>query len=134
MGKPIQQVSISTIDQRTKAVNALFDSGAFYSIIHENSLPQTNYITHYPKPEVYGTATKGATLKITGETTLMIHIEDKTIRETVLISPELSREMIIGAKTMQSWHITVNNETGDTKIVVGTDMNDPEVTEVAEMG
>jgi len=130
MSKPIQKVEIETIDKKTKSINALFDSGSFYSIIRSDSMPATKYLFKYPKPKEFGTANKKSILKIIGETSLVIKINNKKINETVLVAPQLSRDLIIGAKAMQSWHITVDNSTGETKIVVEKDMNDPDITEV----
>ncbi|MBW8051630.1 MAG: retroviral-like aspartic protease [Cytophagales bacterium] len=130
MSNPIQKVEVETIDKNTKSVNALFDSGSFYTIIRSDSMPATKFVFRYPEPEIFGTASKKSMLKIIGETSLIIEINNKRIRETVLLAPLLSTDLIIGAKAMQAWHITIDNSTGETKITVGIDMNDPNITRV----
>jgi len=130
MSNPIQNLEIETIDKKTKSVNTLFDSGSFYSIIKQDCLPLSEYIVYYPDPEIFGTASENGTLEITGSVELIVSINSKKIKETIYIAPNLSKEMIIGSKTMQSWHITIDNSNGKTTISVDKDMNDPDITSV----
>ena len=130
MSNPIQNLEIETIDKKTKSVNTLFDSGSFYSIIKQDCLPLSEYIISYPEPKVFGTASEGGTLQITGSVELIVTINNKKINELVYVAPKLSMEMIIGARTMQSWHITIDNSTGETIISVDKDMNHPDITRV----
>jgi hypothetical protein len=52
------------------------------------------------------------------------------IEDAALVSSNMSSDMLIVAKTMQAWDITIKNENGKTEIVIGHDMRDPEITEV----
>lgn len=130
MSYPIQKLQIETIDKKTKSVNTLFDSGSFYSIIKQVCLPSSEYIVYYPVPELWGTASEGGTLEITGSVELIVTINNKKIKELIYIAPNLSKEMIIGSKTLQAWHITIDNSNSKTIISVDKDMNDPDITSV----
>lgn len=52
------------------------------------------------------------------------------IRDETLVSDEPGSDMLIGAKTMQSWDITIRNSNGKTKVIVKHDMRDPEINAV----
>ena len=43
------------------------------------------------------------------------------LREHAPASPDLAQQMVIGAGTMQQWHITIDDENGETKVRVGLD-------------
>ena len=130
MSKPIHEITIETMENKTNKVNALFDTGSFYTIVREDVLPETKFIFLYENPEIFKTAAKGGEIKIVGKTSLIIEIGNRKIVDDILISSQLSREMIIGTGTMQKWDISVINGNGITNIKVGKDMRDPEITEV----
>lgn len=130
VSKPVQRVELETVDGRTAWVKALFDSGAFYSVIRENSLPPGAQILAYSRPRVLGTAAVQGQLTVTGVTELGIRIGEREIEDSVLVSPDLKRELLVGAKTMQAWDITIGNRQGHTEVHVGRDRRDPEITEV----
>lgn len=130
MSKPVINISLTTLDKKMAKVPALFDSGSFYTIVREDCLPKTTTILRYKTVESFKTAAKEGRLRVTGETILTITIGKKVIRDSVLVSPDLSREMLVGAKTMQAWDITIKNSNGHTTVIVGRDMRDPEITEV----
>lgn len=116
------------MDNKNAVVNALFDSGSLYTIIREDKLPSKK--SFYPISETLGTAVKEGKVQINAAGLLIMEHEDKKIRTEVLVSPNLKQEMIIGAGTMQSWHINIQNRKGKTKVIFGLDMRDPELTEV----
>ena len=57
-------------------------------------------------------------------------IQGKQIDDLVLVSPDLSQEMLVGAGTMQKWDISILDRDGHTELSVGRDMRDPEIREV----
>ena len=116
------------MDNRNGAVNALFDTGSFYTIIREDCMPPKAYF--YPQSNELGTASHGGKLKISGATILIIEHEGRKIKTQVLVSPTLKQDMIIGAEAMQSWHINVLNTKKETKVIFNLDMRDPDINEV----
>ncbi|MBI2060853.1 MAG: hypothetical protein HYT87_13885 [Nitrospirae bacterium] len=131
MGKPIREVVISTPDRKKRSVPALFDSGAFHTILRSDCLPSPEALIRYRPARKLGTARKGARVTILGTTYLVIQIGDKMIETSALVSPDLSREMVIGAEAMQAWDISIRNSNGKRSIFVRHDMRDPDITEVA---
>lgn len=67
------------------------------------------------RPQEFNTAAKAGKLLVTGDIPLMITIGDRMVDDLVLISPDLSQEMIIGAGTMQKWDISIENRNGAHK-------------------
>ena len=130
MGKPILDATITTAEGKGAGVKVLFDTGSFYTIVRENVLPEGTAIIRYKPERELGTAGQEGKIRICGATDLIFSIGDKMIDDRALVSPDLRSELIIGAKTMQSWDITVRNQNGKTDVVVGHDMHDPEITEV----
>jgi hypothetical protein len=126
--KPSFPVQITTLNKKSVNVNAVFDSGSFYTIIREDKLPKRT--TVLPEKITFRTANKEGSLTILGHTILTISIGKKMIQESVMVSNELGSDMLIGAKSMQSWDISILNSNCKTKISVAHDMRDPEITEV----
>ena len=127
--KPIVPIKIFSLNKTSKNVNAVFDSGSYYTIVRTDKLPDnTNIIGEH---QFFGTANKKGRLKIIGETILIISIGKKMIKSEVLISDELGSDMLICAQTMQCWDISIINKNGKTKINIEHDMRDPEINAVA---
>ena len=118
------------MEEKTKKVSTLFDSGSFYTIVREDVLPETKFIHWYPLTKEFKTAGITGKVEIKGATRLIIEFNHHRIDEDVLISSNINREMIIGAKTMQAWDITITDKNGHTVVTFGKDMRDPEITEV----
>ncbi|MBI2891329.1 MAG: iron-sulfur cluster assembly accessory protein [Nitrospirae bacterium] len=133
MSKPILRVRITTMRSKTAALPALFDTGSFFSIIRENQLPTGTPILPYPERRALRTAGRRGQLRVTGVTELVVDIGRRRVQTSVLVSPDLGREFLIGAGTMQMWDISVRNRNGSTKVVVGRDVRNPEITEVAAL-
>ncbi|MBI2968048.1 MAG: hypothetical protein HYY40_09570 [Bacteroidetes bacterium] len=129
MSKPVFNIKITSPDAMTAEVPALFDSGAYYTLIREDKLPSKNFLI-YKVPEILDTATKGGALKVIGSLEIIIEHLDKKIKTLALVSPDMTREMIVGAITMQEWDIVIKNKNGSAKVNIGRDMRDPEITEV----
>ena len=123
-------IGISTSEELTATVSAVFDTGSFYSIIREDRIPAGAQIVRRSKPKELRAAVKGSRLVIVGEIPLVLAIGDKMIEDSVLIAPDLAQDMLVGAKTMQAWDVSIVTRNGDTKVEVGLDMRDPDVTEV----
>lgn len=130
MSKPIREITITTLDEKTGSVKAVFDSGSFYSIVREDKVPAGAMIVWRSVPKEFKTAAQGGKLIVTGEIPLVITIGDKMVEDSILVSPHLGQEMLIGAKTMQAWDISIVNENGNTEIVIRHDMRDPDIIEV----
>src|SRR5438309_750203 len=107
MSKPIANVKITSLEDRSAEASAVFDSGSFYTIIRENKVPEGATITLRATPREFNTAASGGSLKVTGEMPMIISIGDKMITDSVLVSPNLAQEMLIGAGTMQKWDIRI---------------------------
>lgn len=131
MSKPIIEITITTVvEEKSATVNAVFDTGSFYTLLREGRLPPGASIQRYKSPQTMKTAAQKGSIRVIGVTELILAVENKMIRDSVLISPDLSRDMLIGAKTMQAWDISILNKKGRTRVVVGRDMRDPDITEV----
>ena len=131
MSKPICEVTVTASDGKKKRVPALVDSGSFFTIIRTDCLPSAKAVLPLKRSYRLGTAARKGSVKITARTVFVVEIAGKRIQTSALVSPNLKREMIIGAETMQGWDISVRNRNGSTRVVVGRDMRDPDVVEVA---
>lgn len=130
MSKPIREIGISTLDEKERKVSAVFDTGSFYTILREDKVPSGAMVLRRVKPLEFRGASVGSKLTVTGSIELIFTIEGKMIEDSALISPDLAQDMLVGAKTMQAWDITIKNSNGHTTVIVGRDMRDPEITEV----
>jgi len=133
VSNPIREIKITTPDERSAVVQAVFDSGAFYTILREDKVPAGASVLRRKHPRPFRTAAKGGSLLATGELPLVLTIGDKEVDDLALISSDLSQEMLVGAGTMQKWDISIVNRNGSTDVVVGRDMHDPDVIELDEM-
>ena len=130
MSKPIREIKITTPDDKSSVVKAVFDSGSFYSILREDKVPSGAGLFHRKVPRSFRTAAKGTVFSATGELPLVLTIGDRQVDDLVLVSADLYQEMLVGAGTMQKWDISIVNLNGRTDVEVGRDMRDPDVTEV----
>ncbi|MBI2061258.1 MAG: hypothetical protein HYT87_16080 [Nitrospirae bacterium] len=130
MSKPILPVILTSTDMKKKRVEAFFDTGSFFTIIRRDVVPSGRATLPYKKAKRLGTAGRRGGVIISGETVLVIEIGKRMISSRAIISPDIKREMIIGAGAMQEWDISVRNRNGKTKVLVGRDLRDPEITEV----
>ena len=130
MSKPVRQVTITTLDEKTGTANAVFDTGSFYSILRADKVPVGAAVLERKKPLILKAAAKDTRPTVTADVTLIVRLGDKEIVDMVSVSPDLSQEMLVGAGTMQKWDINVLNRNGRTEVDIGTDRRDPEVNEV----
>ncbi|MCH8317605.1 MAG: hypothetical protein IIA88_03795 [Bacteroidetes bacterium] len=127
MSKPILNIEFITPDDKKGEAKALFDSGSFPTILRENMLPKGTKLLTYKKKREFGLADRKGKIEVTASITLIIKIGNKMIETSAFISPDLKRELLIGAGTMQTWDISIKNKNGKTFIVVGLDMRDEDI-------
>jgi hypothetical protein len=100
---------------------ALFDSGATYSWIRPDIARELDVVNLLPEKMVFGTAKNGDQLIATERTTLNFFLKDCRFSDEFMLIPDLSEELIIGAKTLQAWRMKLDFEADDVII-------DPRVT------
>jgi hypothetical protein len=130
MTKPVIEVGLKTFGGKVGQARAVFDTGSYRNLIREDRLPVGATVDRAEAPLALKTAAQGGRIHVIGALVLTITIGDRMIEDEVLVSPDLAQEMIIGAGTMQKWRISIMNDNGETEVVVGTDLRDPDVQEV----
>jgi hypothetical protein len=130
MSKAVLDVRITTLDEKSATVKAMFDPGSFYSILREDKVPAGAAMIKRVHPRNFRTAAKGSSFSATGELPVVLTIGSREVDDVVLVSADLSQEMLVGAGTMQKWDISIVTRGGRTEVAVGRDMHDPDVTEV----
>lgn len=126
MSKPVFEIEITAPENNKTKLRAVFDSGAFPTIIREDKLPPTPIIK-YHQPEIYGGAVQGSKLNVIGWCRLIVEYNGRMFYTFAEVAPQLSAEMLIGAGDMQKWDISIINKNGKTDIAIGHDMRDPEL-------
>jgi hypothetical protein len=91
-----------------KNLYALFDSGATYSCISEESVEDLEELIKLHTPLHPATASDATFMEITYTTRLDFYHEDVRLSDEFLVVPGLSEEVIIGAATMQKWRLTLD--------------------------
>ncbi|MBI3271233.1 MAG: hypothetical protein HYZ53_19675 [Planctomycetes bacterium] len=134
MGKPILPVTVQDVEGHTARVLALFDTGSHPTLLRQSCLPPDARLLTYAKPREFRTPGVSGNLSVVAVTHLVVTVGERMVEDDVLISPDLRQEMIVGAGTMQKWDISIRNANGDTSVVVGRDLRDPDVTEVDHLG
>jgi predicted aspartyl protease len=104
-----------------KYLTALFDSGATYSCIRPDLTDSLDKLIPVRHPFRVELAQKGKDIKITQAIRLDFYIDNYHFSDEFMIIPDLSEEVIIGAGTMQKWHLKLDFEKGEIII-------DPKVT------
>ena len=93
---------------------ALFDSGADYSIIRRDLAERLANLEPLPNPEewVFETARQGDFIQARHVVRLEFRFDDSEARfsDEVIVFETLAEELIVGAHTMQAWHITLDFE------------------------
>ena len=130
MSKPVLEIILTTPDEATTTVKAVFDTGSFYSILREDKVPPGCWVHRRKTPRSFRSAARGAELQAHGEMPVVLTIGDRMVDDVVLVSSDLAQEMLVGAGTMQKWDISIVTREGRTEVVVGRDMHDPDITEV----
>jgi hypothetical protein len=130
MTKPVLQIEITTAEEKSGSVKAVFDTGSFYTILREDKVPPEATVLRRKQPHVFRTAARGHQFAAEAELPLVLRIGDRAIHDVALVSSDLSQEMLVGAGTMQKWDISIISRNGHTEVSVGRDMRDPDITEV----
>lgn len=99
-----------------KNLYALFDSGATYSCISEESVEDLEELLKLHTPLRLSTASAATFMEITHRTTLDFYHEEVRLSDEFLVVPGLSEEVIIGASTMQKWRLKLDFE--NDKVIV----------------
>lgn len=94
---------------------AMFDSGASYSIIRRDIAERIEPLVLLPDPEnwIFETARAGELIQALYRVTLNFRFDDSKARfsDEFIVFDQCSEELIVGAKTMQAWHIKLDFET-----------------------
>ena len=94
---------------------ALFDSGATYSIIRRDIAEKLSPLDPLPDPEdwIFETVLAGQLIQARYRVTLNFRFDDSKARfsDEFIVFDTCTEEVIVGAKTMQAWHITLDFET-----------------------
>ncbi len=94
---------------------ALFDSGADYSLIRPDIAERIAPLDPLPDPEnwIFETARAGQLVQTRHRITVDFRFDDSEAHfsDEFIVFDGLSEEVIVGAKTMQAWHITLDFQT-----------------------
>jgi hypothetical protein len=93
-----------------KEVKALFDSGSTYSCISPLLAKKLEILIPLPMPKQFGTAENGRKIIAKQRAILDFHIDGLCLSDEFMVIEDLSRDVIIGAKTMQAWKIKLDFE------------------------
>ena len=93
-----------------KSLYALFDSGATYSCISDESVADLEMLTPFHTPMKLATASSSTYMEIKNTCRLDFYHEDVRLSDEFLVVPDLSEEVIIGATTMQKWRLKLDFE------------------------
>ena len=120
---PRQESAVSVLEHEVTLIgsrgsarcHALFDSGATYSIIRRDIAERISTLDPLPDPEdwVFETARAGELIQALYRVTLDFRFEDSKARfsDEFIVFDSCSEELIVGAKTMQAWHIVLDFQT-----------------------
>ena len=91
---------------------ALFDSGATYSIIRRDIAESIASLEALPDPEewVFETARAGDLIQAFYRVAVNLSFDDSKARfsDEFIVFDTCPEEVIVGAKTMQAWHIVLD--------------------------
>ncbi len=91
-------------------LQALFDSGATYSLIHPDFVSDLGNLEALPKPLEFETANKGSFTRIDHAVRLDFYLNNLRLTDEFFVFPGLAEQVIIGATTMQKWRIKLDFE------------------------
>ncbi len=95
----------------SREVKALFDSGAPESFIRADIAREIASPTHLPNPKTFEMGR--GTLKVTRAMIGDVQLNGASLFATLLVVPNLTEELILGADFFQRWKIRLNPENED---------------------
>jgi len=104
-------------------VIAIFDSGSTYSCIEPELAKKLETLLPLPEPKHFGTAEKKRKVIAKEAVRLDFMLNGYTFSDEFMVIPNLSNQVIIGAKTLQAWRMKLDFENDDIII-------DPRVTKL----
>ncbi len=119
---PRQEAEVSVLDKDMLLIGsrarhrtvALFDSGASYSIIRRDIAESIELLTPLPNPEsyVFETARPGDLIRAQYRVIIEFRFDDSQalFSDEFIVFDECSEPVIIGATTLQKWHIKLDFE------------------------
>ncbi|MEW6536905.1 MAG: retropepsin-like aspartic protease [Candidatus Auribacterota bacterium] len=112
---------IVTGDKGKMETEVLFDTGARRSVIRKDIAEKLATLINAPEPLKFRLADgkTGLTTSIVAD--IWIVIGDKAITDQFPVLNELSREIIVGANTLQNWEIKLDPQ--NESVNVGVDPN-----------
>ena len=107
MGLIYKAIKVSG-NKGTKDVKALFDTGASESFIRADIAKELSSPARLPNPKEFEMGR--GTLKVSRAMIGDIQLDGATLFTTLLIVPNLTKELILGADFFQRWKIRLNPE------------------------
>jgi predicted aspartyl protease len=117
-----KEIELAGSKGKEKAI-ALFDSGATYSCIKREVAEKLGIVELLPKPLELVTAKEGEKLIAKERVSLDFYLNGYRFSDEFIIIPELSEKVIIGALTLEKWHMKIDFKQKEVII-------DPEVTKL----
>jgi hypothetical protein len=119
MGLIIKKLEVIGDKNKINA-DVLFDSGARRSVIRKDIAEKITTIVKFPVPFKFCLADGKTQVETNLVADVMVRVDGRIIFDQFPVLNRLSREIIIGANTLQSWEILLDakNET----IKVGVDL------------
>lgn len=117
-----KQIELVGSKGRTKEI-ALFDSGSTYSCIRKEIAEELGGIVTLLEPLELRTAKEGESVEVKEAIRLDFHLNGYRFSDEFLVIERLSKKVIIGSKTLQSWRLKLDFENDEVII-------DPRVTEI----
>lgn len=117
-----KEIELAGSKGRTKEI-ALFDSGATYSCLKKEIAEKLEIVLPLPEPLQLKTAREGEEIEAKERVSLDFHLNGYRFSDEFIIIPELSEKVIIGALTLEKWHMKLDFK--NRKVII-----DPEVTKL----
>ncbi|MBI4711911.1 MAG: retroviral-like aspartic protease [Planctomycetes bacterium] len=117
MGLIIKQLIIKGIQGQVKA-EVLFDTGVRRSVIRKDIARKVTPLVNLPSPMAFRLAESKTELKTNLVTNIILRVNGRIIQDQFYVLEKLSREVIIGADTMQSWEIKLDPKNESIKVGV----------------
>jgi hypothetical protein len=94
-------------------VTALFDSGASVSCIDRALAERLGTPVPLPRPRRFGTAEEGRDLVVADSMHLDFRFKELDLFDDFFVVTNLAEQVIVGAKTLQSWRMKLDFEQDD---------------------